>query len=71
MSVFLPFLPPHFPIPSSTIYQSTSPLALSKPRAKIRLFTRVSVEKLTKKQHNFLSDKKLCFLLYLEFLVFL
>lgn len=36
----------------------------SKPRAKIRLFTCVGVEKLTKKQHNFLLDKKLCFLLY-------
>ena len=33
----------------------------SKPRAKIRLFMRVGVEKLTKKQHNFLLDKKLCF----------
>ena len=36
-------------------------LFFSKPRAKIRLFTRVGVEKLTKKQHNFLLDKKLCF----------
>ena len=35
----------------------------SKPRAKIRLFMRVGVEKLTKKQHNFLLDKKLCFLI--------
>ena len=49
------------------LYQplSKSRLALffSKPRAKIRLFMRVGVEKLTKKQHNFLLDKKLCFLI--------
>ena len=38
-------------------------LFFSKPRAKIRLFMRVGVEKLTKKQHNFLLDKKLCFLI--------
>ena len=51
----------------NTLYQplSKSRLALffSKPRAKIRLFMRVGVEKLTKKQHNFLLDKKLCFLI--------
>ena len=38
-------------------------LFFSKPRAKIRLFMRVGVEKLTKKQHNFLLDKNLCFLI--------
>ena len=38
-------------------------LFFSKPRAKIRLFMRVGVEKLTKKQHNFLSSKKLCCLI--------
>ena len=38
-------------------------LFFSKPRAKIRLFMRVGVEKLTKKQHNFLLDKKLCCLI--------
>ena len=47
------------------IFVPKSPIAFffSKPRAKIRLFMRVSVEKLTKKQHNFLLDKKLCCLI--------
>ena len=45
-------------------------LFFSKPRAKIRLFMRVGVEKLTKKQHNFLLDKKLCFLLYFIVLLY-
>ena len=47
------------------IFFPKSPIALffSKPRAKIRLFMRVGVEKLTKKQHNFLLDKKLCCLI--------
>ena len=58
----------------NTLYQplSKSRLALffSKPRAKIRLFMRVGVEKLTKKQHNFLLDKKLCFLLYFIVLLY-
>ena len=50
--------PPHIVVPKSLIA-----LVFSKPRAKIRLFMRVGVEKLTKKQHNFLLDKKLCFLI--------
>ena len=50
--------PPHIVVPKSLIA-----LFFSKPRAKIRLFTCVGVEKLTKKQHNFLLDKKLCFLI--------
>ena len=45
-------------------------LFFPKPRAKIRLFMRVGVEKLTKKQHNFLLDKKLCFLLYFIVLLY-
>ena len=66
---------PHIFVPKSlfavhlfyALYQPLSKSRLthffSKPRAKIRLFMRVGVEKLTKKQHNFLLDKKLCFLI--------
>ena len=66
---------PHIFVPKSlfavhlfyALYQPLSKsrltLFFSKPRAKIRLFMRVGVEKLTKKQHNFLLDKKLCCLI--------
>ena len=54
---------PSFQYPLSAPFQKSPRPLFLKPRAKIRLFTCVGVEKLTKKQHNFLLDKKLCFLI--------